>query len=98
MILEKIGQSGKGSWHRQGRNALARTEERLRDRRLILKKGSFSDMETILHSRRIAGAMESSLTLGFDDAAQDLAGFSFRRMKGLICGWTDPRSVRHGMW
>jgi len=56
MLLEKVGQSGKVLGIDRDDNALARTAERLHDRRLILEKGSFSDMESILHSQ------------GFDDA------------------------------
>ncbi len=79
MILEKIGQSGRVVGIDRDENALARAAERLRDDRLILKKGSFSDMETILHSEGIAGADGVLLDLGVSMMQlKDLdRGFSF---------------------
>jgi len=79
MILEKIGQSGRVVGIDRDENALARAAERLRDSRLILKKGSFSDMETILHSEGIAGADGVLLDLGVSMMQlKDLdRGFSF---------------------
>ena len=50
MILEKVGQTGRVVGIDRDDEALARTTERLHDSKLILKKGSFSDLEAILHS------------------------------------------------
>ena len=79
MILEKIGQSGRVVGIDRDENALSRAGERLRDSRLILKKGSFSDMETILHSEGIADADGVLLDLGVSMMQlKDLTrGFSF---------------------
>jgi len=79
VILEKIGQDGKIVGIDRDVNALAKTADRLSDRRLILKKGSFSDMETILHSEGIDGADGVLLDLGVSMMQlKDLArGFSF---------------------
>ena len=79
MILDMIGQSGRVVGIDRDENALARTADRLRDRRLILKKGSFSDMATILHSEGIADADGVLLDLGVSMMQlKDLArGFSF---------------------
>jgi len=64
MILEKIGQSGRVVGIDRDDEALARTAERLRDSRVILKKGSFSDLESILHSGGINDADGVLLDLG----------------------------------
>jgi len=79
MILDMIGQSGRVVGIDRDENALARAADRLRDRRLILKKGSFSDMATILHSEGIADADGVLLDLGVSMMQlKDLArGFSF---------------------
>jgi 16S rRNA (cytosine1402-N4)-methyltransferase len=79
VILEKIGQDGKIVGIDRDVNALAKTADRLSDRRLILKKGSFSDMETILHSEGIDVADGVLLDLGVSMMQlKDLArGFSF---------------------
>jgi 16S rRNA (cytosine1402-N4)-methyltransferase len=50
MIMEKIGTSGRVIGIDRDEDALARAKERLPDERLILRKGSFSEMEAILHS------------------------------------------------
>jgi len=79
MILEKIGQSGKVVGIDRDENALARTADRLRDSRMILKKGSFSDMETILHSEGIDEADGVLLDLGVSmmQLRDQERGFSF---------------------
>ena len=64
MILEKIGQSGRVVGIDRDDEALARTTERLRDSRVILKKGSFSDLESILHSEGMNDADGVLLDLG----------------------------------
>jgi 16S rRNA (cytosine1402-N4)-methyltransferase len=79
MILEKIGQSGRVVGIDRDENALARATERLRDSRLMLKKGSFSDMEAILHSEGIDGADGVLLDLGVSmmQLKDPARGFSF---------------------
>ena len=79
MILQKIGQGGKVLGIDRDDNALARAAERLRDRRLVLHKGSFSDMESALREEGIDSADGLLLDLGvsmmqFKDLAR---GFSF---------------------
>src|SRR5512141_7652 len=64
MLLEKIGQSGKVIDIDRDDEALARTAERLRDKRLILKKGSFSEMESILNAQGFEDADGVLLDLG----------------------------------
>lgn len=64
MILEKIGQRGRIVGIDRDDEALARTTERLGDSRLILKKGSFSDLESILHSEGMNDADGVLLDLG----------------------------------
>ena len=78
MILNKIGQSGKVVGIDRDDNALARTAERLQDTRLILKKGSFSDMESILHSQGLEDA---------DGVLFDL-GVSMMQLKDLHRGFS----------
>jgi 16S rRNA (cytosine1402-N4)-methyltransferase len=79
MILEKIGQSGTVVGIDRDDEALARTAERLRDSRLILKKGSFSDMESILYSQGMNNADGVLFDLGVSMMQlKDLGrGFSF---------------------
>ncbi|PKL52337.1 MAG: 16S rRNA (cytosine(1402)-N(4))-methyltransferase [Nitrospira bacterium HGW-Nitrospira-1] len=79
MILEKIGQSGRVIGIDRDDSALAKTAERLCDAGLILKKGSFSDMELILHAQGLDNADGVLLDLGvsmmqFKDPGR---GFSF---------------------
>jgi len=85
MLLGKIGQTGKVVGIDRDDNALARTAERLVDSRLILKKGSFSDMETILHSQGIDVADGVLLDLGVSMMQlKDLdRGFSFNSKERL---------------
>jgi len=85
MLLEKIGQTGKIVGIDRDDNALARTAERLHDSRLMLNKGSFSDMETILHSQGIEEADGVLLDLGVSMMQlKDLArGFSFNSNERL---------------
>ena len=85
VILEKIGQEGKIVGIDRDVNALAKTAERLSDRRLILKKGSFSDMETILHSEGIDGADGVLLDLGVSmmQLKDPHRGFSFNSNERL---------------
>src|SRR3990172_6852352 len=64
MILEKIGERGRVVGRDREDEALARTAERLQDSRLTLKKGSFSDMEAILHSEGLNDADGVLLDLG----------------------------------
>lgn len=85
MILEKIGQGGKVIGIDRDDNALALTAERLQDSRLILKKGSFSDMESILHSQDMNAADGVLLDLGVSMMQlKDLGrGFSFHSNERL---------------
>ena len=85
MILAKIGQNGKIVGIDRDENALGRTAERLRDSRLILQKGSFSDMETLLHSRGIHDADGVLLDLGVSmmQLKDHDRGFSFHSSKRL---------------
>jgi 16S rRNA (cytosine1402-N4)-methyltransferase len=64
MILEKIGNMGRVIGIDRDADALAKTGERLQDDRLTLKRGSFSEMETIVHSEGIADADGILLDLG----------------------------------
>src|SRR5574340_834471 len=64
MILQKIGQGGKVLGIDRDDNALARAAERLRDSRLVLHKGSFSDMESALQAEGIDVADGLLLDLG----------------------------------
>lgn len=85
MILGKIGQSGKVVGIDRDDNALARTAERLHDSRLILEKGSFSDMESILHSQGIREADGVLLDLGVSmmQLKDPVRGFSFNSNERL---------------
>jgi 16S rRNA (cytosine1402-N4)-methyltransferase len=56
MILEKIGHAGRIIGIDRDDEALGRTAERLNDRRVMLKKGSFSGMEPILNSLGVNNA------------------------------------------
>jgi 16S rRNA (cytosine1402-N4)-methyltransferase len=64
MILEKIGQTGRVVGIDRDDEALARTTGRLHDSRLILKKGSFSDLESIMLSEGMNEADGVLLDLG----------------------------------
>lgn len=85
MILEKIGQSGRIFGIDRDEKALALTAERLQDSRLILQKGSFSDMESILHSHGNDDADGVLLDLGVSMMQlKDLGrGFSFHSNEKL---------------
>jgi 16S rRNA (cytosine1402-N4)-methyltransferase len=85
MFLEKIGQGGRVVGIDRDDNALAMTAERLQDTRLILKKGSFSDMESILHSQGLDDADGVLLDLGVSMMQlKDLQrGFSFNSNERL---------------
>jgi len=85
MLLEKIGQGGKVVGIDRDDNALARTAERLHDSRLILQKGSFSDMESILHSQGIDLADGVLLDLGVSmmQLKDPERGFSFNSNERL---------------
>jgi len=85
MILGKIGQTGKVVGIDRDDNALARTSERLHDSRLILEKGSFSDMESILHSQGIEVADGVLLDLGVSmmQLKDPGRGFSFNSKEKL---------------
>lgn len=85
MLLSKIGQGGKVVGIDRDADALARTAERLHDSRLILQKGSFSDMESILHSQEIDVADGVLLDLGVSMMQlKDLGrGFSFNSNERL---------------
>jgi len=85
VILDKIGQEGKIVGIDRDDNALAKTAGRLSDRRLILKKGSFSDMETLLHSEGIDGADGVLLDLGVSmmQLKDPHRGFSFNSNERL---------------
>ena len=85
MLLSKIGQGGKIVGIDRDDNALARTAERLHDSRLILQKGSFSDMESILHSQGIDVADGVLLDLGVSmmQLKDPGRGFSFNSIERL---------------
>lgn len=85
MILEKIGHDGKVVGIDRDDNALALTAERLQDSRLILKKGSFSDMESILHSQDMNEADGVLLDLGVSmmQLKDPGRGFSFNSNERL---------------
>ena len=85
MLLSKIGQGGKVVGIDRDDNALARTAERLHDSRLILQKGSFSDMESILHSQGIDVADGVLLDLGVSmmQLKDPGRGFSFNSNERL---------------
>lgn len=85
MLLSKIGQGGKVVGIDRDDNALARAAERLQDSRLILQKGSFSDMESILHSRGIDAADGVFLDLGVSmmQLKDPVRGFSFNSTERL---------------
>jgi len=85
MILEKIGERGRIVGIDRDDEALARTAERLQDNRLTLKKGSFSDMESILHSEGLSDADGVLLDLGVSMMQlKDLGrGFSFHSQERL---------------
>src|SRR4030066_1145103 len=85
MLLSKIGQGGKVVGIDRDDNALARTAERLHDSRLILQKGSFSDMESILHSQGIDVADGVLLDLGVSmmQLKDPERGFSFNSNERL---------------
>lgn len=85
MLLSKIGQRGKVIGIDRDDNALARSAERLHDSRLILEKGSFSDMESILHSRGIDYADGVLLDLGVSmmQLKDPVRGFSFNSIERL---------------
>lgn len=85
MLLSKIGQTGRVVGIDRDDNALALTAESLHDSRLMLSKGSFSDMETILHSQGINEADGVLLDLGVSMMQlKDLArGFSFNSKERL---------------
>jgi len=85
MILGKVGQGGKVVGIDRDDNALARTAERLHDSRLILEKGSFSDMESILHSQGIDDVDGVLLDLGVSmmQLKDPVRGFSFNSNERL---------------
>ncbi len=85
MLLGKIGQTGKVVGIDRDDNALARTAERLHDSRLILQKGSFSDMESILHSQGIdeAGGVLFDLGVSMMQLKDPGRGFSFNSNERL---------------
>ena len=64
MILDRIGAGGRIIGIDRDDDALSRTKERLSDDRLILRKGSFSEMEAILHSEGMHDADGILLDLG----------------------------------
>jgi len=85
MLLSKIGQGGKVVGIDRDDNALARTAERLHDSRLVLEKGSFSDMESILHSQGIDDVDGVLLDLGVSmmQLKDPVRGFSFNSNERL---------------
>jgi len=85
MLLGKIGQTGKVVGIDRDDNALARTAERLQDSRLILEKGNFSEMESVLHSQGIDETDGVLLDLGVSMMQlKDLdRGFSFNSKERL---------------
>jgi len=85
MLLSKIGQGGKVVGIDRDDNALARTAERLHDSRLLLEKGSFSDMESILNAQGIEEADGVLLDLGVSmmQLKDPDRGFSFNSIERL---------------
>ena len=77
-ILKMIGQDGKIIGIDRDEEALKKTAERLRDSRLVLKRGSFSEIETLLRS---AGLNEA------DGILFDL-GVSMMQLKDLDRGFS----------
>ncbi|MHB8881919.1 MAG: 16S rRNA (cytosine(1402)-N(4))-methyltransferase RsmH [Thermodesulfovibrionales bacterium] len=79
VLLGMIGQNGRVLGIDRDEEALRRTALRLPDDRLILKRGSFSDMEALLAEAGIAGADGLLLDLGVSMMQlKDLErGFSF---------------------
>ncbi len=78
-ILSMIGRDGIVIGIDRDEEALKRTEDRLKDRRLILKKGRFSEMERLLNEMNIKAADGILFDLGvsmmqFRDSGR---GFSF---------------------
>ena len=85
MLLQKIGQDGKVIGIDRDDEALARTAAKLGDTRLILRKGNFSDMESILHTQGLDEADGVLLDLGVSMMQlKDLGrGFSFNSKERL---------------
>jgi 16S rRNA (cytosine1402-N4)-methyltransferase len=85
MILEKIGQEGRVVGIDRDDDALAKTAERLQDSRMILKKGSFSDMESILHAAGVNDTDGILLDLGVSmmQLKDPGRGFSFNSNERL---------------
>jgi len=85
MILEKIGEQGRVVGIDRDDEALARTAERLSDSRVILKKGSFSDMESILTAQGMNHADGVLLDLGVSmmQLKDPGRGFSFLSQERL---------------
>jgi 16S rRNA (cytosine1402-N4)-methyltransferase len=77
-ILKKIGSEGRLIGIDRDNEALKRAEKRLSDKRVMLKRGSFSDMESLLHE---AGFSEA------DGILFDL-GISMIQMKNLERGFS----------
>jgi 16S rRNA (cytosine1402-N4)-methyltransferase len=84
-ILKMIGQDGKVIGIDRDEAALARTAERLQDRRLCLLKGSFSGMEDLLRGENVAGADGILFDLGVSMMQlKDMdRGFSFNSPERL---------------
>jgi 16S rRNA (cytosine1402-N4)-methyltransferase len=78
-ILKVIGQDGRVVGIDRDEEAIKSTEEKLNDSRLILKRGSFSDIENVLHSLDIKEADGILFDLGVSMIQlKDLKrGFSF---------------------
>lgn len=85
MILEKIGHAGRIIGIDRDDEALGRTAERLNDRRVMLKKGGFSHMESILHSLGVNNADGVLFDLGVSmmQLKDPGRGFSFHSNERL---------------
>jgi 16S rRNA (cytosine1402-N4)-methyltransferase len=85
MILENIGQDGRIIGIDRDDVALGRTAERLNDRRVMLKKGGFSRMESILNSLGVHNADGVLFDLGVSmmQLKDPGRGFSFNSNEKL---------------
>lgn len=85
MILEKIGRDGRIIGIDRDDKALALTAKKYQDNRLVLQKGGFSDMESILHSQDMSSADGVLMDLGVSmmQLKDPGRGFSFNSNERL---------------
>jgi 16S rRNA (cytosine1402-N4)-methyltransferase len=97
-ILKMIGQNGKVVGIDRDSDALQRTSERLQDRRLLLKKGRFSELEDLLRSEGIREADGILFDLGVSmmQLKEPSRGFSF--YSGERLDMRMDRSVEFSAW